>query len=148
MLNKIAVNNSKKDIDTLNKVVSLFKFIEEINKLKQKIIFNIKDHEWHRFIEDIPDDPENIHVFYRDRIGDVEEENETSVLLSVHKPEFERCPQPNSSFKKWLNDGWGEYWKDVSVKESLFIKSEDSFPLGKDLKNINEILEKEISNKK
>lgn len=38
LLNKIAVNNSKKDIDTLNKVVSLFKFIEEINKLKQKII--------------------------------------------------------------------------------------------------------------
>ena len=107
-MNKIAVNNSKKDIDTLNKVVSLFKFIEEINKLKQKIILNIKDHEWHRFIEDIPDDPENIHVFYRDRIGDVEEENETSVLLSVHKPEFERCPQPNSSFKKWLNDDWGE----------------------------------------
>lgn len=142
-MNKIAVNNSKKDIDTLNKVVSLFKFIEEINKLKQKIILNIKDHEWHRFIEDIPDDPENIHVFYRDRIGDVEEENETSVLLSVHKPEFERCPQPNSSFKKWLNDGWGEYWKDVSVKESLFIKSEDSFPLGKDLKNINETKENE-----
>lgn len=52
-MNKIAVNNSKKDIDTLNKVVSLFKFIEEINKLKQKIILNIKDHEWHRFIEDI-----------------------------------------------------------------------------------------------
>ena len=93
-MNKIAVNNSKKDIDTLNKVVSLFKFIEEINKLKQKVILNIKDHEWHKFIEDIPDDPENIHVFYRDRIGDVEEENETNVLLSVHKPEFERCPQP------------------------------------------------------
>lgn len=44
-MNKIAVNNSKKDIDTLNKVVSLFKFIEEINKLKQKVILNIKDHE-------------------------------------------------------------------------------------------------------
>lgn len=46
-----------KEVQTLSeqeKTVSLFEFIKELNKLKQKIVLNIKDYPWHLDISDIP----------------------------------------------------------------------------------------------
>ena len=60
-----------KEVQTLSeqeKTVSLFEFIKELNKLKQKVVLNIKDHLWHFAIYDIPVFPEYIKVFYRDRV--------------------------------------------------------------------------------
>ena len=50
-----------KEVQTLSeqeKTVSLFEFIKELNKLKQKVVLNIKDYPWHLAISDIP-------VFFR-----------------------------------------------------------------------------------
>lgn len=47
-----------------NKVVSLFQFIRELNKLKQKAILNFYDYPWARTVSSLPDDPDNISVFY------------------------------------------------------------------------------------
>ena len=39
---------AKRDIEITdkNKVVSLFRFIQELNKLKQKAVLNVKDYPW------------------------------------------------------------------------------------------------------
>ena len=72
-----------------SKTISLFQFIRELNKLKQKAILNMKDYPWTFVLSALPDDPENIKLFYRDRVED-EPENEDgsreNVLLAVHKP--------------------------------------------------------------
>ena len=63
MENKIEVVRETKQ----EKVVSLFKFIEELNKLKQKVILRVSEYPWWSPISSFPNDSENIKVFYRDR---------------------------------------------------------------------------------
>lgn len=117
MENKIEVVRETKQ----EKVVSLFKFIEELNKLKQKVILRVSEYPWWSPISSFPNDSENIKVFYRDRTEEegLEPENDSNILLSVHKPEFQRCPVPDSSFAEWLEQGWNDYRYPVRVKEII-----------------------------
>ncbi len=105
-----------------NKVVSLFQFISELNKLKQKAILNYKDYPYFWEISKIPNDPDNIKIYYRDRVDEEIFDAATDsgdVLLSVHKPEFQKCPEPDLIFKDWLNFGWDNFHNAASVKDSV-----------------------------
>lgn len=92
-----------------NKVISLFKFIRELNKLKQKTILDFTEYPWAKTISCLPNDPDNISVFYRDRIDNDDLTEGGNVLLSVHKPEFEKCPEPDAIFATWLEPGWDSF---------------------------------------
>lgn len=104
MVDKNTTGKIKQELTKQKKVVSLFKFIEEINKLKQKIVLRVSDYPWWYSINDLPDDSENIKVYYRDY---AEEDSETgpNTLLPVHKPEFQSCPEPDLRFEEWLDQG-------------------------------------------
>lgn len=123
-----------KEIQNLSeqeKTISLFEFIKELNKLKQKVVLNMRDYQWHINVSDIPCLPEYIQVFYRDRVEE-ENENENDILMSVRKPEFEECPTPNDIFKEWLVSGWNDFHN-----ENAEVVSERN--------NIAEEIEKETS---
>lgn len=110
-----------------NKTISLFNFIRELNKLKQKAILNMKDYPWAFPLSALPDDPKNIQMYYRDRVEDepeIEDIGRENVLLSVHKPEFQKCPEPNSIFEEWLVPGWDSYRNEAKVRESIEIQSQ------------------------
>lgn len=100
-----------------NKVVSLFKFIQELNKLKQKAVLNVKDYPWFFALSRLPDDPENITLQYRDRVEN-EEPGVSATLLSVRKPEFKKCPEPDPVFRDWLEPGWDSYKQSATVRET------------------------------
>ena len=105
-------DSKNESLDTLSdqaKVISLFQFIEELNKLKQKAILNIREYPWSVPFSDIPIVSENIILHYPDRVAEEtasENEGEAELLLSVHKPEFQKCPEPELSFELWLKPGW------------------------------------------
>lgn len=101
------------------KVVSLFKFIAELNKLKQNVVLNVSKYKW-RSIASFPDDSDNIKIYYRDSVGDEDVESVTNILLSVHKPEFQRCPEPDSVFEEWLEEGWNDYHYGAKIKDVIF----------------------------
>lgn len=67
-------DSTTEQLATQNKVVALFQFIEELNKLKQKSVINVNDYNnnngWYFPLSNLPDDPDNITVFYRDRVED------------------------------------------------------------------------------
>ena len=117
------IENNQMHNETLtdqSKTISLFQFIRELNKLKQKEILNTKDYPWVLALSDLPNDPGNIKAFYRDHIeGEAENADEThgSTLLSVHKPEFQQCPEPDVTFKEWLLPGWDSYRNEAQAKE-------------------------------
>lgn len=116
-----------KEVQTLSeqeKTISLFEFIKELNKLKQKVVLNIKDYPWRLAISDIPVFSEYIKVSYRDR---VEEESETTddLLLSIRKPEFEECPIPDELFADWLISGWDDYHTEAEVMPEQNITAEN-----------------------
>ena len=106
MLENIIDKKSTEEITKQDKVISLFQFIAELNKLKRKVILKAKDYQWYRSIASFPDDPENIKVYYRDYVQGEDMEQPMDILLAVHKPEFQNCPKPSEDILKWLNDGW------------------------------------------
>ena len=105
-----------------NKVISLFQFISELNKLKQKAILNYKDYPYFWELSKIPNDPDNIKIYYRDRVDEEifdSSADSGDILLSVHKPEFQKCPEPDLIFEDWLNFGWDNFHNSASVKDSI-----------------------------
>jgi len=121
------IEQTVNDTTEQGKVVSLFQFIRELNKLKQKAILNMKDYPWLFALSNLPDDPENIHVYWRDCVEDDALSSDAdlgSTLLSVHKPEFQKCPEPDEIFRDWLLDGWDDYRRQVSVKEYITLQKE------------------------
>ena len=119
MAEKIMNGGSKEHLSTQEKVVSLFQFIEELNKLKQKVVLNVSDYHWWRPIASFPEDPDNIKIYYRDRVEDDVLDNVTNVLLSVHRPEFQRCPEPDTMLEEWLETGWDNYRHEVKIKDFI-----------------------------
>lgn len=97
------------ELSDQNRVVSLFQFIRELNKLKQKAILDFNDYPWARTVSSLPDDPDNISAYYRDRVENEDLTEGGGVLLSVHKPVFEKCPEPNAMFAEWMEPGWDSF---------------------------------------
>ena len=119
--------SSATELTDQSKTISLFQFIRELNKLKQKAILNMKDYPWSFSLSSLPEDPENISVFYPDRVADEpenEDGNRENVLLSVHKPEFQKCPEPDAILKDWLLPGWDSYRNEPEVKEFIELPPE------------------------
>lgn len=113
----------RENLTDQEKVVCLFQFVEELNKLKQKKVLNISDYNWYRTLSGFPNDPENIVLYYQDRVEEDGLESQSgNILLSVHKPEFSRCPQPDEDLLDWLEDGWDSFRNKVQVKESRRIE--------------------------
>ncbi len=92
---KITTGEVNQEFTKQEKVISLFKFIEELNKFKQKVVLTVSDYPWWRSVDSLPDHPKNIRVYYRDRVEEEDAENITDALLSVHKPEFQSFPNPD-----------------------------------------------------
>lgn len=119
MVDKIMTEEVEEQLTKQEKVVSLFKFIEELNKLKQKEVLRVSEYPWWCSLASFPDDPENIKVYYRDRVEEEETESITNILLSVHKPEFQRCPEPDSNFAEWLEQGWNDYRNGAKTRKFI-----------------------------
>lgn len=108
-----------------NRVSSLFHYIQELNKLKQKTILNVKDYRWHLWCSELPNDPENIKLFYQDRTDDeivsVDDEHD-NILLMVHKEDFKPCPAPKAILLDWLKDGWNDFRSELEFYDEKVMK--------------------------
>ena len=105
------------ELSRQEKAISLFEFIKELNKLKQKAIVNMGEYPWCRTLSQLPDDPDHVSICYRDRVEDDGAETEDGgILLAVRKPEFERCPEPEGEFAEWLIPGWDNFRSEAAVR--------------------------------
>lgn len=108
-------------METKEKVIALYKYIKELCALKDRTVTDVDKQLWTRYLKDIPNDPENIAIYYRDRVEKETDDNDDddTVLLSVKKPEFQRCPEPPDIFKTWLDPSWDHYENEAKVKNTL-----------------------------
>lgn len=137
MNNDIFENTIKKDhiLTDQEKAISLYKFIGELSALKQKPVLNIREYSWSCFLRSIPVDTQNIKIYYRDRV--VEEDfDSNNALLRVHKPEFEKCPEPDQNFANWLYDGWKSFRNEAHVHETRKINTDDKPTINAELQNM------------
>jgi len=104
-------------MSNIDKIISLYKFIKELCALKYTVVTDIRKQYWTYFLKDIPNDPENITMYYRDSVE--EETSDSTVLLEVRKPAFLKCPEPPSIIAAWLEPGWETYSNVPTLKKSL-----------------------------
>ena len=64
MADQILNEEVDKNLTKQEKVSSLFKFMKELNQLKQKVVLDVSGYPWWRSIASFPDDPENIKIYY------------------------------------------------------------------------------------
>ena len=131
MENSPVVRNTEEE----EKVIKLFEFIMELNKLRNRSVLKISEQPWSLMFSDIPDDPENIKLYYRDRAEKEDEdqsdddstdagklsqaESPNDVLMSVHKPELSECPEPDPGFAAYLLPGWEDYRNEAGVSDYI-----------------------------
>ena len=104
-----------------NKTIALFQFIRELNTLRQKPILNTEDYPFCLKIQDLPYNPEYLQIYFNDGADEVQhvESIEGNVLLSITKPSYEDCPEPDKIFKDWLVNGWNDFRREPSVRDTL-----------------------------
>lgn len=122
------------------KAILLYQFLKDLYAQKYPIIKTLKDQVWHVYFSDIPKDEKNIEWNYIDRVDDsvnysdvsLELEESEVQILSVTKPDFEKCPQAPNSVLDWLKPGWENYINSVElilekeIPQSKVISDDDS----------------------
>lgn len=119
MGNNLTEMEIMQDDNNREKIKSLFKYIQELNKLKRKTVLNVKDYDWYLWLKNLPDDADNIKIFYQDRLENDDINEDNNILLSVHKPEFTACPKPDNILYEWLENGWDDFHQDVKHKDYI-----------------------------
>ena len=111
-IKKTIVDNGNLISMEKEKVLSLFQFIKGMHEIKRNTVTELSSssYSWFEFISKLPKDPENIKIGYRDKVADdeVDLSDDDGVLLAVHKPEFEKCPNPDKIFADFLGAGWND----------------------------------------
>ena len=119
-------------MNNVDKIISLYRYVKELCALKYTVVTDISKQYWTCFLKDIPNDSENITMYYRDSVE--EEASDNMVLLEVRKPEFQRCPEPPTLIVEWLEPGWDRFTNAPILKKSLVDRD-------KELTNDEEALE-------
>lgn len=129
-------------MENKEKLISLFKYIKELYAQKYKVVTDVKQQEWHCFIDNIPDDEDNVELNYIDRIdSDEDMQGDVACLLKVSKPDFQICPKPPKSIIKWLNVGWERFNNEVDIiesKENNSKKNEEKEKFDDDIKRVQD----------
>lgn len=116
----MAMQNTTQANNFKDKALALFKYLKDLSALKIKTNSNMENYDWKYYLKNIPEDFNNIDIFYCDRLkNDQIDGNSDDTILKVKKPEFEKCPNPQKSIEKWINPGWDSYTTEVSIKEII-----------------------------
>lgn len=97
-------------LDDRARVKALFEFLREYSLLRYKTVKNISKCE---FVLPFPPPQAEGCPSVLASFGD--DSDAGDVLLEVTKPAYRSCPRPVASFKAWLQDGWADHRKDVSL---------------------------------
>lgn len=111
-------------MNNIKKVKILFEYLSELSMLRNKTVTDVKAQKWSLFFDDIPNDEKNIKVYSRDVYEDTE--SDSSVLLSVKKPNFQNCPNPQQAVLKWLKKDWEDFNNQDFIYQKLETDSEEN----------------------
>ncbi len=92
-------------MDAREKVIHLFQYIRELNKMRSKNITNFiapNSYEWKLFFSEIPESAEWVSLSYKD----VDGEEPSNIILTVRKPQLPLCPVPDECLDGWLCRGY------------------------------------------
>ncbi|MBT9013084.1 hypothetical protein BTI85_09605, partial [Lactobacillus delbrueckii subsp. bulgaricus] len=74
----------------------------------------------------LPQDTEYVKVRFHDEQSENDESTSEDYLVKIQKPVFEKCPEPDESFKKWLKLGWDDYLKQAEHLDNIKRENNDN----------------------
>lgn len=125
------------DYNIKDKAQALFQYIKEITKLHQTQVLNIDKQLGHLYLHNIEQE-ECVSITHRN-VSKNEDTSDDDVLLRFQKPEYTLCPAPDASLLPWLQDGWTDFHKKLSVFDVL--PSDKKNVMGSDVNLSEEIVE-------
>lgn len=99
------------------KIISLYKYISEVNRNMRDIIKHVSKEKWHYFLEDLP---ECINIKINNFFD--EESNNERKILEIKKPNFLAPLKLKKEFFEWINGNWGDYRAKITIKEEQIIE--------------------------
>ncbi len=107
-------------MENIEKIKSLYRYIKDLYTTRSKIVADYKDQSWYFVLSELPDLPDYIKAYDRDRIKEEGDDSENdAVLLEVLKPEFTACPKPSALLMRHLEFGWENY-KNSALLSDLY----------------------------
>ncbi len=101
------------------RLTQTFKFLKELNELRNPVTRNISSHKNLFWIDEWPKHPA-VEVRRGDRIDDngETEESELEPIIRVRRAMLTPCPKPPSELEGWLKPGWQSVESAVEILES------------------------------
>ncbi|BEU87091.1 hypothetical protein TAMA11512_05550 [Selenomonas sp. TAMA-11512] len=105
----------KHTADERERVKSIFTFLKGMAELKTTSVLDIEKQPWKKYLAQLPQDDEYVHIYYRDTLKDMAEDDEVADdrILTVRKPMLSACPAPDDILRPWLLPGWEKFEEDV-----------------------------------
>lgn len=107
-------------------VTKLLTFLKGMNSLKKSVVTDVSKQPWSYKLSDLPQDTEYEKVRFHDEQSENDESTSEDYLVKIQKPVFEKCPEPDESFKKWLKLGWDDYLKQAEHLENIKRENNDN----------------------
>lgn len=117
----VTAESQEQTAEERERVKSIFTFLKGMAELKTTSVLDIDKQPWKKYVAQIPQDDEYVHISYRDtlKVGsedeDVPEDGaaEDDWILTVRKPELAACPAPDDILRPWLLPGWDDFEEEV-----------------------------------
>lgn len=140
------------------RILRLFDFLKQYNNIKNPIITDIKNQNWLKWMDNLPQHETIVNNIYNDNSDD-------EVILSIKRPLLQECPKPPALLQEWVEKGWENIEKDVVKKneirkrnevysgdeneeEFVIVKFEDDINRVKEFKQWNSLREQWIKEEK
>ncbi|MFM9596892.1 hypothetical protein ACKI1O_46945, partial [Streptomyces scabiei] len=107
-------------------VTKLLTFLKGMNSLKRSVVTDVSKQPWSYKLSDLPQDTEYVKVRFHDEQSENDESTSEDYLVKIQKPVFEKCPEPDESFKKWLKLGWDDYLKQAEHLDNIKRENNDN----------------------
>jgi hypothetical protein len=113
------------------KLKQIFKYLQELNNIRNPVKKDISDQPWSLWLNDLQD-YETIELGYIESQNKElqEEDNDQNTsnnyfILKVRRPHLQNCPQPSLELVGWLQNGWQSIDKKVEVISSKNIEENE-----------------------
>ena len=112
--------------DDKQRVISLYEFIKEFSKLKNKSTLNYQSYPFKCELNKFKSNREELYI--ADAVNysssNDSDNSKNDAIFYIQRPDYEACPEPKENLLKWIKSGWHDYRLDAEIYEYLEYKSE------------------------
>lgn len=101
------------------KLTRVFRYLEALNQRRNPAKRQVSEQPWVLWFRDLPDHPSITRGAVNNSNDGAQKEKDTEdFVLSVQRPTLTHAPPPPEPINSWLERGWEDPFKEISIRES------------------------------